>query len=278
MTVRPPTRPPRVAVTRPTGEAGEDRLASLLRREGMEPVSFPLLRLAPPASPFPLRAVADRLAECIRRGESLPYSWLLITSRNVLPPLLSALARSAVSPPALQDAGLRVAAVGQSTALALRGGGFRPDVVPERYTAEDLLAALARPDADLSGVRFLLPRAEVARDVLPDGIRGMGGQVDVVTAYRVVEHRPGAEALCRAVGKGTLEGVTLTSGRAARVLGTMWASTGAGKWPAGVLVGVIGPVTADAAREAKLPVAGIPEQATLPALATAMGRALGVRA
>jgi len=278
MSSSPSSPPPAVAVTRPEEEeAGEDRLSELLRREGMRPLSFPLMALAPPMSLGALNAAARRLVGAVQRGESSPYTWIVITSRNVIPPFLEAVGRAGGSPEALQGAGLHVAAVGQATATALQVAGLPADLVPSRYTAEDLLETLRERGAIGEGSRILLPRAEVARDVLPEGIRELGGHVDVVTAYRVVEDCEGAEALCQAVRQERLQGVTLTSGRAARLLGATWAAAGGGgAWPRTVRVGVIGPVTAEATRKAGLRVDGIPEEATLPALARAMARTLGV--
>jgi len=277
MSSSPSSPPPAVAVTRPEEEeAGEDRLSELLRREGMRPVSFPLMALAPPMSLGALNAAASRLVGALRMGESPPYTWVVITSRNVIIPFLDAVGRAGGSPEALQVAGLHVAAVGQATATALEGAGLPADLVPSRYTAEDLLEALRERGAIGEGTRILLPRAEVARDVLPEGIRELGGNVDVVTAYRVMEDCEGAEALCQAVRQERIQGVTLTSGRAAHLLGATWAAAEGGEWPRTVRVGVIGPVTAEATRKAGLRVDGIPEEATLPALAKAMARTLGV--
>ena len=268
---------PAVAVTRPEEEeAGEDRLSQLLRREGIRPLSFPLMALASPISMGALNAAVRRLVEALQRGEAPPYTWIVITSRNVILPFLEAVRRAGGSPESLQDAGLHVAAVGQATATALESVGLPPDLVPTRYNAEDLLGALRERGAIGYGSRILLPRAEVARDVLPEGVRDLGGSVDVVTAYRVVEDRAGAEALCQAVRQEMIQGVTLTSGRAARLLGATWAAVGGGAWPRTVRVGVIGPVTAEAARKAGLRVDEISEEATLPALARAMARTLGV--
>ncbi len=271
-----PSPPRRVAVTRPPEEGpGEDRLARLLRARGLEPISFPLLRLSPPPDPAGLTRVAYRMAQACRAGAPPPYGWILITSRNVLPPLVAALRAAGVSPEDLQPGGVRVAAVGRPTADALRQEGIHPDLVPVRYTAEDLLAALEDAGAFDAPARFLLPRAEVARDVLPKGIRARGGRVEVITAYRVAEDPEAARDLCRAVASGELGGVTLTSGRAARLLGRMWRDAGGGPWPAAVAVGVIGPVTAREAREVGLPVDRVPSESTLDALAEAMTHTTG---
>jgi uroporphyrinogen III methyltransferase/synthase len=114
------------------------------------------------------------LADAARRLQS--YDWVVLTSANGARRLLDA----------LHDArdlgGVRVAAIGPGTADVLRGGNIVADLVPERFVAESLLEAFPAPPAE--GGRVLLARAAVARDVLPDGLRDAGWEVDVVDAYR----------------------------------------------------------------------------------------------
>ena len=78
---------------------------------------------------------------------------------------------------------MRCAAVGPSTADALRAIGLAVDVVPERYVGEALADALADR---VRGQRVLLVRAAVARDVVPDALTAAGATVTVVDAYRTV--------------------------------------------------------------------------------------------
>jgi uroporphyrinogen III methyltransferase/synthase len=85
-------------------------------------------------------------------------------------------------------AGVLVAAIGPGTAAALREVGIEADVVAERFVAEGLVEAL---HDGATGQRFLVARAEEARDALPDGLRDAGAKsVDVVPLYRTVPERP----------------------------------------------------------------------------------------
>jgi uroporphyrinogen III methyltransferase/synthase len=76
----------------------------------------------------------------------------------------------------------RVCAIGVKTSDALAARGLRADLVAEDARAEGVIAAL-RPQLT-PRTRILLPRAEVAREILPDALRDAGAEVDVVTAYR----------------------------------------------------------------------------------------------
>ena len=56
--------------------------------------------------------------------------------------------------------------------------------MPEEYVAEGVIKAFAAENLD--GKKMLLPRASVARDVIPVELAKLGAQVDVVEAYRNV--------------------------------------------------------------------------------------------
>ena len=115
--------------------------------------------------------------------------------------------------------------------------------MPEAARAEGLVAALGALGVG-EGCRILLPRALVAREVLPDELRAMGARVDVVPVYQSVAVDPDPEVLER-LRAGTVDAVTFTSGAIARAF--VAALGDAGIDPdavmARVVVASIGPVT-----------------------------------
>jgi uroporphyrinogen-III synthase len=108
--------------------------------------------------------------------------------------------------------------------------------------AESLLEAFPAPDpsrAPGSG-RVLLARAAVARDILPEGLRARGWDVDVVDAYRT-ERAPLSDEQATAVAAAEI--VTFTSSSTvANLLDAL------GGRPVAPVVAAIGPVTAATAR------------------------------
>ena len=88
-----------------------------------------------------------------------------------------------------------MAAIGPGTAAVLAEAGISVDLQPRQAVAESLLEALGDPPTP--GARLLLARAEVGRDVLPDGLRSLGWSVDVVAAYRTVTPPPDATLATR---------------------------------------------------------------------------------
>jgi uroporphyrinogen III methyltransferase / synthase len=233
----------RVVVTRARTQASS--LSARLRDLGAEVVEVPTIEIAEPADG------GQALREAAAAAGS--YDWLLLTSANAVDRFV----------PLLRDgrdlAGALIAAIGTGTADALARWHLAPDLVPERSVAEGLLEAL--PDGP---ARALLPRAAAGRDVLPDGLRRRGWEVDVVEAYRTVRASPPPSLLAAA---GEADAITFTS--ASTVDG--YAELGATVPP---VVACIGPVTARAARERGLAVTVEASEASIGALADAVAAAL----
>lgn len=243
----------RVVVTRAREQASA--LVRALRDQGAETVELPTIRITDPDDHgAALAAAAGHLGD---------YDWLVLTSPNGVERLFGHLRD------ARDLAGVRVAAIGPGTADALARRGVAADLVPARYVAESLLEAFPLPDPDRRG-RVLLARAAVARDVLPDGLRSLGWDVDVVDAYRTVAAEPTPEQRAAAA---TADIVTFTSSstveRYVELMG------GAEAVPP--LVACIGPVTADTARAHGIDVDVVAAEHTIPGLVAALVDAVGGR-
>ncbi len=181
------------------------------------------------------------------------YEWLVLTSANGV----AALFERALEPAGLDArafAGVKVAAIGPGTAAALAHRGIRADLVPERFVAESLVDAFPPPDqsrtrAESAGEsarrapKVLVARAEQARDVLPDGLRARGYDVDVLTLYRTVPV-PTEAAQLETVRRGDVDAITFTSSSTVSNFHDL-----VGKLPEPPpLVVSIGPVTSSTAR------------------------------
>ena len=107
------------------------------------------------------------------------YDTLILTSVNGAEILFERYNRIGLSIADMQH--LLVVAIGPATAMEIRSEGVPVSIVPEKYIAESVIEALRGKIFKSS--RVLLVRAKVARDVLPDELRKMGAQVDVIEAY-----------------------------------------------------------------------------------------------
>ena len=224
----------RVLVTRAVRQAGS--LGALLRDEGAQPVLAPTIRIAPPDDTGPLRDAITHL-DC--------YQWLLFTSGNAVDSFFSMLAEERLDARAIGSA--RVCAIGAKTASALAARGVQADLVPDDARAEGVVAALA-PTLD-DGTRILLPRAEVAREILPESLREAGAEVDVVTAYRNLP--PDAADVARIeslIDPGEIDAVLFTSSSTVRNLHELLGDQAATRLNALALFS-IGPVTTRTAEQ-----------------------------
>ncbi len=161
-------------VTRPAEQAAGT--VKLLRSRGAEAVSFPTIAIGPPPDLAPAaRAVVD-----LAKGA---YDLVVFTSDNGVRCFFEVIAGAG------RDARIfgncRLAAIGPAPAAALAKRGLSADIVAERYVAESLAAAIVAQAP--AARRVLLPRALVAREALPELLRGSGFSVDVVPVYATVE-------------------------------------------------------------------------------------------
>ena len=108
------------------------------------------------------------------------YHWLVFTSANGVAAFMARLFEQGQDVRAL--GGLKIAAIGPATAESLRAYGLMADVVPPAFKAEVLLEALG-PQVT-PGAKMLLARAQIAREVLPEGLVRLGAKVDVAPVYK----------------------------------------------------------------------------------------------
>lgn len=221
----------RVLVTRAAGQAG--RLSQGLRALGIEPVQVPVLEILPPLSFAPLDDAIQRLSG---------YDWLILTSANAVHMLAGRASFLGVSLTA--HAALKIAAVGASTAAEVNNAGLKVSLVPEKFVAESLIAAL---DGKVAGSRILLVRAASARDVLPDALRAAGASVAIADAYRNSLPESAAAQLQAALRRG-IDAATFTSSSSATHLERAAKAAGIQFPLPGVSAVSIGPVTTQTLR------------------------------
>jgi uroporphyrinogen III methyltransferase/synthase len=224
----------RVLVTRARRQASE--LSDKLRDLGAEVVELPVIEIvaAPP----------QELDEAI--GQLDEYDWVVFTSVNAVAAFCDRLDAAGAS--GALRAGGQVAAIGPATAARLRGRGIEVSLVPERFVAESLVEALAA--RRIAGRRVLLPRARIARDTLPDGLRAAGALVDVVVAYETRLPEEIDKTVVQRLRAGDIDVITFASPSAVRNLADLLE----GESPP-VKVACIGPITAAAAWESGFSVA-----------------------
>lgn len=251
----------RIVLTRAREQARE--FSQLLAAYGAETIEAPTIHIVPPVSWKGIDQAMVSLAD---------YSWVIFTSVNGVTPFMERLRLARKDVRAL--AHLQVCAIGPRTAEELGRYGLTPDVVPTEYQAEGMLAALGA--YDIRGKKVLIPRAEVAREILPEQLREKGATVDVVPAYRTIAPAADLSRLREHIESGAIDAVTFTSSSTVRNFVEMIGGVEqARRLGTKTTVACIGPITAQTAEESGLPVTIIPAENTVPALAQAIVRHFG---
>jgi uroporphyrinogen III methyltransferase/synthase len=248
----------RVLMTRAKEQAAE--LAEQLAAYGAEPVEAPTIRIVPPE---------DWTAVDQAIGTVGSYGWVIFTSVNGVDRFMTRLRAKGLDARCL--AGRQVCCIGPRTAQELEKFGVHADVVPADYQAEGVIAALG--GRDLKQARILIPRAEVARELLPDELRARGAHVDVVTVYRTIVPQDDREEWRRQLSDRQIHVVTFTSSSTVRNFVTLLGGVDRARLLLqSVLVACIGPITARTAEEFGLTVSIVPGENTIPALVNAIVR------
>jgi uroporphyrinogen III methyltransferase / synthase len=220
----------RIVVTRAREQA--DTLASHLIALGAGVIELPTIEIRPPADSAPLdRAIAQLDA----------YDWLIFTSANGVRFFLDHLDD-------LRKLRAKICAIGPATRAAVEALHVKVDLMGKEYVAESLLEAFAAHD--LSGKRVLLPRAAVARDLVPNELARRGARVEVVEAYRTVAPEHLAEQ-AREILASRPDCITFTSSSTVRNL-VEAVGTGALR---GIPAASIGPITTQTAHDLGLEIA-----------------------
>ncbi|HZY65763.1 MAG TPA: uroporphyrinogen-III C-methyltransferase [Rubrobacteraceae bacterium] len=246
----------RVVVTRARAQAGE--LSGMLEDLGAQVVEFPTIEIRPPGDFAPLD-------KAIRELDS--FGWLIFTSVNGVDAFLERLGHHGLDVRAVPRTA-KIAAIGPATAVRIRATGLRVDVVPREYRAEALLEEVSGPS--LAGQRVLIPRAKVAREVLPERLREAGAEVVVPPAYESVPGNGGKAGLAASLREGEVDCVTFTASSTVENFVRAFGEDEVGRLLEQSRVACIGPITADTARGYGLRVDAEAVEYTIPGLVEAV--------
>ena len=246
----------RVVVTRARAQAGE--LSADLEKLGAEVHEFPTIEISPPEDFGPLDAA-------IRDLDS--FGLIVFTSVNGVEAFLKRLQHHGLDLRAVpRDA--KVAAIGPATAERIEWGRVAGRRGPRRVQGRG-------PDrssrtGSLAGERVLIPRAKVAREILPEKLREAGAEVVVPPAYESVPLLEGQEEVSLRLQSGEIDCVTFTASSTVENFVGAFGAEEAARLLAQTRVACIGPITADTARKHGLRVDAEAKEYTIPGLIEAV--------
>jgi len=249
----------RILVTRENIEGFEP-----LEELGAEILTFPTIEIVPPKN-------YDELDNALDMIET--YHWIIFTSRNGVKYFFK---RFFEKDRDIRDLkGIKICAIGSRTAKEIKQYGLKVDLIPGQFRAESLIDAIIKMQTEkekfkiqnskfkiLKGIRFLLPRAEVAREIFPETVRELGGEIDVPVVYRTIKPESYGKRLKRFLKEGKITMATFTSAATFNNFREIIGED-AEKLLKGVAIGVIGPVTAKAVEKAGLSVDIMPQESTI---------------
>lgn len=286
----------RVIVTRSREQAGT--LTALLQEEGAQVVELPAIHVRPVPldCPPPLQRILTRRTaraggealDCNDRGHLLLLQhcdtltraaglllagwpdYVVFTSVNGVENFFFRLAELGLD--ARLFAGSRLAVIGPATGHALCAHGLQADVLPPVYTGEGLLEALLADGGGIAhGCKFLLLRADNAREMLSDALVAAGALVEDLIAYYLEPVMMSTVEREHLLNGGVAAVTFASSGTVRNFVDAMNREMAAllNATPRPLFIS-IGPVTSETMRELGLPIDAEAGEATIPALAQAL--------
>lgn len=250
----------RILVTRSREQASE--LSAAIENLGGEAVEFPTIAITDPVDYTPLDQALRQLSS---------FNWIVFTSVNGVKYFFQRLRRLGLDIRQLHH--ISLCAIGPKTREALEDYALRVDFVPSEYRAEEIISGLK--DLLKPGQRILLPRADIARNVLPRTLTEMGYDITEVTAYRTVAGNGNSPIIRRMFREGLIHAVTFTSSSTVKNFVQLLGEPNPQELLQNVTVACIGPVTADTAIDLGLKVDIIAKAYTIPGLVQALIDQLG---
>ncbi|MBU1194345.1 MAG: uroporphyrinogen-III C-methyltransferase [Proteobacteria bacterium] len=222
----------RIVITRARAQASN--LVSALSKLGAQCIEIPTIEIAPPQDIEPLKRTIENIKN---------YDWLVFTSVNGVKFFFDTLYDMGKDVRVLGH--LQFACIGPVTKERLRDHGIVSDILPETYRAESVVDAFS--GVDIKNKNVLLPRAKMARTILPEELTRMGARVDEVTAYETRINEDGKQELISLLEDRQIDAVTFTSSSTVSNFMSLLESCDSRKLLSDVLIASIGPVTSDTA-------------------------------
>ena len=191
----------KVVVTRTRSQASS--LTELLSARGAEVIEIPTISIEPPK---------DRIEFAAMVTEVHTYDWLIFSSPNGVEQFFTAFFKAYDDSRSI--GGLRIAAVGPSTAKKIREYRYAVDLMPETaFVAEGLVKTFAEREC-VENLTMLWVHAEAARTVISDGLQAQGAILDECIAYKTVAVTGDPTGGIKKLEKGGADVITFASSSA----------------------------------------------------------------
>jgi uroporphyrinogen III methyltransferase/synthase len=219
----------KILITRAEEQAGS--FISLIEKSGGIPIITPAIETVPPES-------WDSLDRGIDIIDS--YHWIIFTSVNAVKYFFERLRSKEKDIRELK--GVKICSIGVKTADAVKSYGLTIDLVPEKSVAESVVDSFSK--FSIEGMRFFMPRAKEARDVIPEALRKNNAVIDIGIAYQTVSAAGKSDYINGLLERDEIDVLTFTSSSTVTNFMKM-ADINLIKKSAKIVIASIGPITAE---------------------------------
>jgi len=225
----------RIVITRAAAQS--EALVRELIVRGAIPVVLPLVSFAEPQDSAPLDAAIAEIQQ---------FDWMMLTSAQAVRAVIKRGEELKISLNHAENK-LQIACVGPATAEAARRAGLRVEYVAETHTGAALAEELGKR---LKGAKVFLPRSDRANPDLPPALKRHGALVTEVIAYRTLRPTAIDERNLRLVADGAADAVLFFSPSAVQHFAELFGGQQLRALQDKLAITAVGPVTANALREA----------------------------
>ena len=219
----------RIVVTRTRKQASA--LSAKLRILGADVYEMPTIRIEPPENLM-------EFGELVR--DAFQYDWLIFTSANGVESFFEMFYR--LYDDARSIGNVKIAAIGPATAQRIKDFHLAVDLQPKEFIAEAIIEGLLE-FGSVENLKFLVVRAQGAREVLPMRLAELGAIVDEAIAYRAVKETDDSSGALERFQREGADLVTFTSSSTVENFLALKLP-----WPAQIKTASIGPITSETMR------------------------------
>lgn len=167
--------------------------SEIVKKLGGVPVEIPLLAFKPTELTMEIESAIHKLSQ---------YDWVIFTSKVTVETFLSFVGVSTSDFP-------KIAAIGEKTAKALSNNGLQVHFIPAKFMAEAFISELSSQIKQ--GTKVLIPKGNLARNLIAEQLRNLGAKVDEVIVYETFFPPESKAALRQKVIEQELDIIPFTS-------------------------------------------------------------------
>jgi uroporphyrinogen-III synthase/AcrR family transcriptional regulator len=158
-----------IVITRTVEQSKES--SDVFLKLGANVIIFPTLDILPPGT-------WEEFDKIILNNEKIDF--LIFTSSHAVRMFIKRCNELNIKPDWNET---KVVAVGNKTADACRNNDISVDIIPAKFSGEGVITELSK--FNLHGKIIFIPRSEIGREELPEGLKKLGAQIKTAPVYNV---------------------------------------------------------------------------------------------